>query len=179
MKYKITQADYLEANRLAAGAIKWFLIFALWCLVLLFAVRPGASPPEPTNWIVIATTAGVLAVAVFFGVTVGLKRQLLRVYAQQKPLHEEQDLSFDDAAILWKSASGTFKLKWRDVHKHKENAHMILVYQSQALMHIVPKRAFPDADLLNEFLVLLRSRGGQCAAQPPCDPQPGHAQGAR
>ena len=94
MKYKITQTDYLEANRLAAGAIKWLLLFALWCLVLLFAVRPGASPPEPTNWIVIATTAGVLAVAVFFGVTVGLKRQLLRVYAQQKPLHEEQDLNF-------------------------------------------------------------------------------------
>jgi hypothetical protein len=55
-------------------------------------------------------------------------------------LHEPFEMQFTDEGLFGGSQYGESRLPWRLFCKFKENRQLFLVYQSDALMHIIPKR---------------------------------------
>jgi hypothetical protein len=97
------------------------------------------------------------------------RKQFKKIYSEQKSLHEEVEVKFDEQHIEWSSKSGYFKLKWKDIPKYKENNNLILIYESRNLMRPLLKGYFQDQERLETFLRRLKERKDKCRRnQPHC-----------
>lgn len=165
MKYRITAPDFVAAHRLAAGARPWYIGACVLILALIVTcLLPASKVQDGLDWLASGITMALLLGITLYQLTIGQKRSLLKIYEQQASLHEELYMTLDETAVHWTSASGSFSLKWKDVYRFKENDRIILIYQSQALTHIVCRSAFTDAAQLDAFRTLLGSAGGHQAA---------------
>jgi hypothetical protein len=89
-----------------------------------------------------------------------LPRQLSRIYRQQKLLHEELIVEISDVHLMMKSPHGQGTLPWEVFHKWKADKQMVLVYQSDVMFHIFPRRAFPSLEDFQTFQSLLSTKLG-------------------
>jgi hypothetical protein len=75
-------------------------------------------------------------------------------------LHEEQIVEISDMHLMVKHQHGQGVLPWEIFHKWKADKQLILVYHSDALFHIFPRRAFPSTEEFQWFQALLRTKLG-------------------
>jgi hypothetical protein len=161
MTYRVTLADFLEAQRLHLGWKRW-LIFALAVsLACFFAIRECVDSKGRIDWLLVAALIAVLISVIWYALTFGITRRWSKLYWEHKVLHEDVTMTFDATGIQWTSSSGSFKLSWNDVFNFKQSSELILVYQSSMIMHVVPKRVFANESVLQEFLHFLETREGE------------------
>jgi hypothetical protein len=84
-----------------------------------------------------------------------------RIFRQQKLLHHPIAVHVTRESCHAKFELGESTLPWTTFHKWKENRHLFLVYQSDALFHMWPKRCFPSPEAVNEFRAILESQIGK------------------
>lgn len=81
-----------------------------------------------------------------------------RVFRQQRSLQLPFDFSWDDEGLLSRNEQGSYKHLWSDLLRWKENDRLFLVYISDAMFLILPKRTFSNPEDLISFRTLLQSR---------------------
>ena len=82
-------------------------------------------------------------------------------YKQQKLLHEPFEFVFSDDRIQSRSKVGEGLLDWDVFLKWKEGKNTFLLYQSDILMHILPKRYIKTTEQIDEFRNLFTTKMGK------------------
>lgn len=74
-----------------------------------------------------------------------------RVYKQQRSLHESFQYRWNNQHLSCESASGSARRPWRHYTKWKEDESVFLVYHSDALFEMLPKRWFVRPEQARDF----------------------------
>lgn len=154
------RAVYLNMRPRRVYAILGFLVLGafLWAAWYSFFGN-GASKGGLTNYGFLAVTAYLV---LYFFVYVPWKTR--RTFRQQKSLQRRITWNFDDSGLGIESETGQGRIPWADIHKWKENDHLYLLYVSDALYYMIPKRLFSSTDDVGSVRTLLLSQVG--AASP-------------
>ena len=149
---KLEELDYLNAQTLhhrwsrqkAIVVILLVIIAGVLGWVLWFQ---GARPI--TGGIIGGLIGGAIAALIVRYVYVPWKAR--RVFRQQKSLHHEFTLSWNADGVHSKNANGEYSSGWSDFIRWKENECLFLLYLSDLMFYMVPKRAFSGDAELEDF----------------------------
>lgn len=149
IQVQLTEEDYLASRWLAMRPRRWIQI-AGWLVIatLFFGTAVGVNEALHKRSIPVELWWEIGAI-VYFVVwfLVLMPWRLKKIFWQQKSLQRPFELEFTDSHLSVFSENGHVTLAWTDFVKWKKNKRMILIYQSDALAHLVPLRAFQtDAD---------------------------------
>jgi hypothetical protein len=159
LQTQLTAEDYVEA-RLLHGWVRAYIIYTLLILtiILLILAVSGARLNSPTgNGCVLG-----LAIALALGLKTvprAVARRSRRIFAQQKSLHVTREILISDTTISSKSDRGDARLPWSDFYKWNGNDKIILLYPSENLFHMFPRRWFTSGEF-GEFKDLLAQKVG-------------------
>jgi len=158
---QITPEDYIRAQFLhlrPRPVIKWVgLLIVVAALAL--GIQQLAFPPSGTiTWAPFAILGGLAYFAAIYGILLPLKTR--KIYRQQKTLQEPYESEVTDEVYATVSVLGTTSMPWKEFHKYKMNKDMLLVYQSDVIYHMFPKRWFTE-DQFTEFKAILQRQLGQ------------------
>ena len=168
IRFSLTADDYVAATRLHMTRafyrnklIKLTLVMGLLYAVLAFVVMGEWTWPYAA---VAAGLGSVAAVIVGLGIAVSnhilIARRSRRIFAQQKSLHDEFEFSWDETGFDLSTQSARSRHDWADFRQWAEGADGIILYQSDALFNMLPKRAFSE-----DALTDIRERLGQAAVR--------------
>jgi YcxB-like protein len=162
LNIQLTEEDYIKANYLNLRS-KRFLMWA-GCLAVAFlaitmavsAFRAFTYHEDPTCVFVMA---GAFALFVFF-FKVRFPQRLRHIFRQQKSLHLPYSVEFTDAGIVSTRVEGETKHGWDYYRKWNEGKTLFLLFQSEVLMNMIPKRCFASPEEMAEFRELLAKKIG-------------------
>jgi len=111
----------------------------------------------PWSYVLIAALVlGAFVIARF----VVVPRQLSRVFTQQKDLSAPFEMNLSDQEFSMRNEFGESHLPWDSFVKWKEDKEMLLLYRSDVLFHMLPKRLLHSDDELGYVLNRLRQSKG-------------------
>lgn len=116
------------------------------------------------HWLLVAGSAlagGAIGGAVAYEVArrLFLPWRARRLFAQQRSLQRPVQFTWDAEGLSWSSANGSGRTPWSDYVKWRQNEHILLLYHSDALFQMLPKRAFSSDLQLPSLLARLGTRG--------------------
>jgi hypothetical protein len=152
----ITASDYLAAQYLhRRQTVKALYTFSI-ALIAVGAVWLCITP----NLIAFAITCGAVGglVGELIVSTAILPRRALRIHHQRKEFSSPTTYSWDNEFLITSSRDGHAKKRWKDYLRLREDDGMLLLYHSDDLFQMVPKRWFSNADDLMKFTELARER---------------------
>lgn len=127
--------------RIAVSCVRATALFAL--VLLLVKGKTGVSPilafALASPFIVMACSAAVIFL---FG-----NRLARKALDQQKTLRTPYRVSWTDLGISVESEYGDTRMPWGEFRKLREDRHLILLYESDRLYRLIPKRCFTPAQL--------------------------------
>jgi hypothetical protein len=152
--FQLSEDDLVAAARLHGWtAMSSKKIIALLVLVLIvvmavmYSTMTGSGPARPDDiWFLVAfgvVIAPAIYVAVIYTV---LPQSARRAYRQQKSLHETMHAKWSRSGVEWQAASGQSQTPWGHYAKWNEDSRLFLLYQSDQLYQLLPKRVLSEAD---------------------------------
>jgi hypothetical protein len=164
---KLTADDYIAARWLSIKPRSMLLyltytVVAVYLLSLLadfISIIQGRAL-ETRFWI-------KLAVGAYLSVSflIIMPARIRRIFRQQKNLQVESIVEFTETHMLAQSEHGTMNMKWSDFLKWRRNDKMILIYQSEVLMHMLPLRCLSDGTSHTDLIRFLDSKIGKAENQ--------------
>jgi YcxB-like protein len=88
-----------------------------------------------------------------------LPRFAKRVFAQQKELHENTEISWGPDGFTAANSTGRTTLPWADFHGWKRGKTMLLLYRSEAMFNFLPLAEPAYARAADEMIRHLRAAG--------------------
>jgi hypothetical protein len=82
----------------------------------------------------------------------------LRTYRQRRGLQREVRYIVSDAGLTGENVNGRMTTPWGDYHRWKEGPQSFLLYLSNDLFHVIPKRFFGSKSDVVAFREMLRAR---------------------
>jgi hypothetical protein len=154
---QLTPEDYFQAQRLHQG-LRILLILGACMLIALLVVTIRAH--DPYWWqITIVIWVGWFLLFKFMQPR-SLARRCRKTFAQQKALQVPYQMELTDNEYRAQSELGNSHIPWSSFYKWKANSLLVLVYQSDRIFHMFPRRFFASDDDYQDFQnVLLRKIG--------------------
>lgn len=161
-KFALTADDTVAGMRLYAWSgltnrktlIRSLLLW-VGIMVLLTGLLARGSPALLPVALPIALAGSLVPFLLAAIVTViGVPIQARRTYRQQRTLRGDMTLTWSDQALHIQSEYGTFEMPWGHFLRWREDARSILLYESERLVRIIPKRPLTDAQQ-QDLLALL------------------------
>jgi len=161
---QLTPEDYIKANLVhmrPRPVIKWVGYFMLLLVVIVLGLSIYEAIAHQKSfsdsiWII----AALAYLAFLFGFL--RPRRIRKIFRQQESLHMPYSFTVADDAVLTKSENGEARLAWDYFSKWKEGKDLFLLYQSDVMFHMVPKRCFASPEEMTQFRKLLLEKIG-CA----------------
>ena len=151
------QAQYL--NLRPRPFLKWlgYFLGAIIALVWVLSIKVAVAHPET-----ISTPLWMLAPFIYFWLMFGvwLPWRSRKTFAQQKVLQQPYSFELTEELFFATAAYGETRLTWDYFRKWKEGKTLFIVYQSDRIMQIIPKRCFASAEEMVEFRALLTKKIG-------------------
>lgn len=149
----ITAEDYL-ASQMLHTELTWRQSILFSCLILLAFISylwfPFPQAKDLVVWVFGGAAVGGV-VGRLIARTLLLPRRARRIYAQQKGLHGQIEYTWDAEAFSVKTERGQARTPWRDYVKYRESETLFLLYHSDIMFNMVPKRLFVDPAQAKEF----------------------------
>jgi hypothetical protein len=143
IEIELTSKDYQEAIYLHQGKIfparNPVVVQVIVILVLLLNLGVCIQVNDP-NIIIIAISFLLLIGGYLLYHNVFIPYRIRKIFEQQKELSEPFIIEIGEDIIKVSSASGYSERPISDFHKWKENKSLFLIYQSDVLFNIIPKR---------------------------------------
>jgi len=152
---QLTANDYIAAQFLHLSWRFYALMGVLF--FVLFVAGDYVWDPENfgSGWI-FGVGLWVIWFSIFSVVHVWeVKRRARKTYAQQKTLRVVHENRITDDMLSTHSEMGDVRHKWIDFHKWKANKGMILVYLSDRMFVMFPRRSFASTDEFEDLQKLL------------------------
>jgi len=171
VEYDITRDDlyafqWRAAFRSATGRRARRAVYLGWLLaIVLYAFLPAIGAHGITLSRV-SPTFIVISLLVVFLLQWTLDRWLVRRAIHQLLEDERPDrgqlgrhrLILDEEGLTESTAVGESRTRWAGVDRVEQSRDYIYLYTSPAAAHVVPKRAFPDAEQADAFYRLSEAR---------------------
>lgn len=141
LRIQLDEEDYVKGALAAAPSIwRVWRVLAVGMVAIVLAWMSGYEQQAFTGVFVLlfAIAGGVI------GGRLSAARTARRVSKQQKTLHRPYELTWDDEKVTTTSDAGNMTLKWSELHKIHEDDRQFLLFMSDVMFVMVPKRAFPD-----------------------------------
>jgi hypothetical protein len=144
----ITEGDVISAQRLHATPK---LPLAMFLVAVALVVVSGAyAQGQLSSGAAIGGLIGMFGwLAIWFLVVIPYRAR--RIYRQQRNLHLSHAFWWDDQMVYFRSEDTEGKMRWSDFTKIKENNNMLLLYHSDSLFNMLPKRCFSNGESLESF----------------------------
>ncbi len=91
-----------------------------------------------------------------------LPKQVKKVFFQQKELSAPFEIEFTDTSMLASNEFGNSTRPWKNFIKWKENKELLLLYHSDMLYNIIPKRFFFDPQQFETVKTYLETNKVPC-----------------
>jgi hypothetical protein len=122
-------------------------------LVLVFLGQmlfTRSSPVSSLPWLMFAV---VWTLFVPFMLRRSMRKRVLQLFAEgkSKGMLGSHKLSLTSTGVTDKTGFGTTETAWRNVRKVVSTNEYVFIYISDTAAHIVPRRAFADAERFHEF----------------------------
>lgn len=159
--YTLTADDCIAARwavlkpRPCFQPLGWLVAFA-YLGSLGMSIHRHFSNQESATSLLILLGAGAYIGVIFLLV---MPRKVRKVFAEQKSLREPVELELTDEKLLGACPSGTFNIAWKDVLQWKHTKSVVLIYESSAIMRLIPLRALNEAERV-QLLTLLETHLG-------------------
>jgi hypothetical protein len=159
IQVQLDAEDYVSASILHTRWTRKWIVLSLLCIVaglLLVLVHQ--------EW---SRLAGYMLVGSAVGGSIGheamrrfqLPRKARRLFSQQKNLQRPIGFTWDQHGLDWTSENGAGRIPWDDFIKWRQNERVVLLYHSDLLFQMLPKRAFTEEGQLQSIMENLNGRG--------------------
>ncbi len=160
LRCQIEPSDYVRAQYLhirPKPPFQWIGI----PLVLLLVLVGLQQVFLPRDGKITAIPFAIFGVLAYFALSYGiwLPYRTKKIYKQQKTLQEPYEAELTEEEFVSTNSFGTARIKWADFHKYKVGKDIVLVYQSDLIFHLFPKRWFSDDDFRKLLQILQNSLG--------------------
>ncbi|WP_445145238.1 YcxB family protein [Dyella sp. Tek66A03] len=149
-------AQWVHVRPRRSLAVIGILLLGLvvFAMATSFLVR-RQSLTDPTTWIL----PGILAYLAFTAF-VWVPRKVRRSYSQRKDFQHEISMMVTSAGVAARTEQGNSVKPWSDYLKWKEGKSVFLLYLSDQLFQIVPKRFFATHEDIDAFRNIIRQSIG-------------------
>jgi len=106
-----------------------------------------------TRW---AVPGALLYLALFFGI--GIPYRCRRTYQQRKDLQRPCAFLAEDQGLQFSTSDASGIKAWSDYVKWKEGKHCFLLYMSDRLYQVIPKRFLGSEEAVSEFREIVRRK---------------------
>jgi hypothetical protein len=153
--FQLEAQDLVHAHRLhfrqymksRAGLTRLAVVTALG--ILLYGALMGSILPwNQAVWfiLVFALIVPIGTVGIPFLIVYASSRSVARrTLRQQKTLQHPIQLSWSDDGMVMSNNFGEARMAWIDYRKIRQDRHMVLLYESDRLYRMIPKRALSAA----------------------------------
>ena len=151
-------ANWVHLRPRRAYLITGVLLLLLFLWAIWYSFFVSAKADDWGGWIML----GVLAYFVLsFGVWMPLRSN--RSFRQRKDLQRPVSFELTDAGLSVSTPDGHGVKPWSDYHRWKEGRHVFLLYLSDNMYQVFPKRFFTSIDEIDQFRNLVRQKvsGGE------------------
>lgn len=150
--FQITYQDYTNAQKLHGGWKVFAIMSGLLCLIAVTTIGRDLADGEP-GVLTTSIMAVAMAAGLFFGVyPFAVRKKYRQIYNAQAGFKEEIRLSFNSAGLDWAVGAGVLHVDWSDIVGHKAGRGLILLYEADQQMRILPDTAFEGAEERDRFL---------------------------
>ena len=150
----VSEQEYVAAHSLhrrpVAVAVNGFMVALLAIGLVLAAIGVGML----SYVLIFGGIGGLLGEAA--QARLYLPAKVRKLYAQFKGVDAPTTYTWDDSTLEVKSERGAGRRNWTDLHKVGESGELILLYTTDHLFEIVPKRWFADTAQMTEFIRLAK-----------------------
>jgi hypothetical protein len=166
LEARLTADDYIDAQRLNLRPGKRLRIF-LYCVLppiglgsafILYDWIRGA--PLIKHDSLIGLLVPFITFVVLLRWYVLLPSYTRRVFKQQKTLHDKIVFDFNTEGMRAEALHGASHVPWSHFHKWKANGRVLVLFQSDLLMNLVPLRALSDSASREALLALVENGVG-------------------
>jgi len=157
---QITPEDYLRALYLhirPRPLLKWLGILGALNVVWV-NIQLMLHPHKNEDAWIYYWLLGVI-VFIIWKYAIALPKKTRRIYRQQKMLQTPYEAEITEESYEGESHCGKGKMAWKDFHKYKTGKDIVIVYQSDALFNMFPKRWFSDEEFVEFQSILHRQLG--------------------
>jgi hypothetical protein len=142
LRAALTPQDYVNAQYLSMRPrpfFKWCGIFLIALTVLMCVVSLFIFPLHWSAFFIALVGVYLMVCYAFL-----LPHHARKIFNQQKTLQQPYDMEITAEGVSSSGSHGSINMEWKDFHKYKMGKDLILVYQSDVLFHMFPKRWFSD-----------------------------------
>ena len=167
--YQLTEADYISANRdwFGRALLRWrTLIAASVMMVVIFVIGfamarflDGAPLIDQLGLGLSMAGMGLVALLFFFGLSfLLLPRRAKRLFRQQTSMHKPLRFAWSSEGCVQGSTHGEGTYVWSDLHRWSNGLSAVLIYHTDNLFFVLPRRVLTDEQ--HRDLVDTLSRSG-------------------
>jgi len=139
--YRDSQLLHMQFNRVVRFMLYGvYLVFVFAFVSELYSIATGQHGAQLSDIVPIFI---FLAIYPLYRYVI-LPNRIKKIYAQQKELHSPFEIEFTDTAMIFSNEFGNATRPWNHFTKWKENDELILLYHSDVIYNILPKRIFTD-----------------------------------
>jgi hypothetical protein len=153
VEVRLEPEDYVKASK-AVSQLSWRStrnLVAVCGLALLAAAYFAVVDHDTYGALLTCCAAMGAVIGVLVVKVITIPRKARRVFAQTPALQRPYQVAWDDQAVTSTNLHGTGTYPWAEFHKSRELPDMFLVFFSDVMFIMVPKRAFPDDATLQHF----------------------------
>ncbi|PAW80158.1 MAG: hypothetical protein B9S32_02150 [Verrucomicrobia bacterium Tous-C9LFEB] len=150
-------SDYSNFQRITTRKMERHCI-ALLCLFTVISILPHLLPNTTKVEInYIPYILWIFIAAIYVGIRYYTPKVGRRVFIQQKDLQLEQTILLNDFGFSSSTNIGKAAFDWSYFVKWKCENDLLILYRSEVLAHILPKRFFKDGDF-DIFVAFLKTK---------------------
>ena len=157
--------DYLNAQRLhqRKRGVKRVLGVALSIWYVVLTLASGIATVSDSRWGITFSILIAVGVVYLLQRFILLPRRSRRIFGQQRSLHAPYRTEFSDGGVASRSETITSNHPWDHYIKWKEDAEYFLLYLSDIMFQIVPKRFLHGPTASDDLRDILLRRLGHAA----------------
>ena len=161
LKGRIAVEDLMAAQWIHVRPRRFLAVIGILLLGLTVFIMAASfvghrqSLTDPTAWIL----PGILAYLAFTAF-VWVPRKIRRSYSQRKDFQHEISMVVTSTGVESRTEQGYSVKPWTDFLKWKEGKNVFLLYVSDHLFHVVPKRFFAAHEDIDAFRNIMRQAIG-------------------
>ena len=159
LRCKLAPEDYIQALRLHMQQ-PWLKFLALVILGLHLAIFIHLIVTGSSLAVIFEALLPLFVFVLAFGIIYFVIQpwNARRIFSQQKTLQVEYEAIISPDMLTTTTQNGHYEMPLADFHKYKVGKDLVLVYQSQVLFHMFPRRFFASDDDFNTFLSYIEAR---------------------
>jgi len=159
LRVQLEERDYVKAAQAAARpSVRTVTILAAASALVILGAVIGWRAGYMREAFIAVFVWLVGVIGAWIGHTVSIAPKAKRVFRQQQGLRRPHDVSWNDVGLTISGEDGQSTTRWGDFHKVRELDHQFILFLSDATFLMIPKREFPDSNVMQSFRESVASR---------------------